>query len=78
MHLDEQLQGAVSLVAHAVQFLQIGRSFLLSRQVERLVLLGHGRLERFQHRLDFLNGRLFTHRDDVAGKLEVLHVVEPI
>ena len=28
--------------------------------------------------LDFLDARLFAHGDDVAGELEVLHVVEPI
>ena len=76
MHFDEKLQGAVGLVAHAVELFQIGRSLLLPRQVERLVLLGHSCLQRFQHRLDFLNGRLLAHRDDVACKLEVLHVVE--
>ena len=78
MHLDEQLQSAIGLVAHAVEFLQIGRPLLLARQVERLVFLGHGRFQRFQHRLDFLDSRLLAHRDDVACKLKVLHVVEPV
>ena len=77
MHLNQQLQRVVGLVAHAVELLQIGRSLLLPRQVERLVLLGHSRFQRFQHRLDFLNGRLLAHGDDVACKLEVLHVVKP-
>ena len=37
---------------------------------------GNNHLERGEQRVEFLNFGRFTHRQHVAGKLEMLHVLE--
>ena len=76
VEFGEQLQSPVGLVARAVQLFQFLGSLLLTGQVERFVLLLDGLLEGLEHSVHEFDVGFVAERRHVAGKLEVLHVLE--
>ena len=76
--VEQQREHAIGFVAGAVEFAQLARTLHLLRQIECLVFLGDGRFEGGEQRIELLDVGRFTHGQHVAGKLEVLHVLEPV